>query len=260
MKIRTLLLGSILTLAAPLTSANVIFSQGFESDTTGWSDGGQYGAISQEASGTSGFASFEGSNHARVTQTDAGSFSNFSGVNDGTVFPNQAKVRTAIYLDTNMALGEGFDFSAALNPIGGGFLQDFIFHVTKDTSTGDLLVGGSNNTNFDPREDLENQNSFAVGNSGWYIFEHLFRNDGGQLAGDLNLYDATNNLLFTETRVANSYTFNDVGDVRYAWFTNIDVANGIAIDGFSLEHVEASAPFTLGLFAIALGFVARRKL
>lgn len=40
MNIRTLLLGSLLTLAAPLTSANVIFSQGFESDTTGWSDGG----------------------------------------------------------------------------------------------------------------------------------------------------------------------------------------------------------------------------
>ncbi len=260
MKIKTILLSSLLTLLAPLASANLIFSQGFENDTNGWFDGGNFGTISQEASGASGISSFEGSNHARLTQTARGPYSNFAGVNDGTAFPTQAIVRTAVYLDTNIASGEGFDFSAALNPIGGGFLQDFIFHVTKDSSTGNLLVGGSNNTNYDPREDLENQNNFVVGNSGWCIFEHLFRNDGGTLVGDLNLYDASNSLLFTESRVANSYTFSDVGDVRYAWFTNIDVSDGIAVDSFSLEHVEAFAPLTLGLFALALGFVVRRKL
>ena len=250
-------------------SAGVIFSQDFETDTNGWfdADNGWTGQIDREASGTGGLTSFDGAFHARVTQSNtegvglSAPYSNFAGVNDGTPFLEPVSVRTAIYLDTEMAAGEGFDYSSALNPIGAGFLQDFIFHVSKDSSQNQLLVGGSNNTNFDPRQDLENLNSYAVSTSGWYIFEHAFRNDGGALVGDLNLYDAGENLLFTESRTATSYTFADVGDVRYSWFTNVDVSGGIAIDGFSLnEGGTVPVPATLGLLAIGLlGLRLRRQ-
>lgn len=73
-----------------------------------------------------------------------------------------------------MAAGEGFDYAVAANGQDGNHLRDFIFHVTQDTSTGNLLVGGSNNTNFAPREDLDTLNHATIDASGWYTFEHKF--------------------------------------------------------------------------------------
>lgn len=213
------------------------FSQGFEVDTSGWLDVNDswFGNVARVASGTNGITSSEGDFHAIFEDPtdETGPFTRFDMYRDN--WDGEWKASADIYLDTNWGAGEGFDYSVAANGSDGAHQRDFIFHVTKDTSTGELLVGGSNNTNFDPIENLESGNHFQVTDSGWYTFEHHFYDNSGQLAVDLNLYDAAGTLLFTETRtsVADDIA-TEIGGNRYGWFTNIDVDGGIAVDNTTL--------------------------
>lgn len=217
------------------------FFQGFETDTDGWFDATTpppddwYGGADRVASGTDGITSSDGDWHAVFTQSDGtGPFTRFDGYRDA--WPGEWCALVDIYLDTDMTAGDGFDYSVASNGSDGAHQRDFIFHVAKDISEDALLVGGSNNTSFDPRQDLETINHYEVTESGWYTFEHVFREDGGQLAVDLNLYDDEGNLLFTETRTDASDTIPaEVGGNRYGWFTNVDVDGGIAVDNTELQ-------------------------
>ncbi|RVU34876.1 hypothetical protein EOI86_18740 [Hwanghaeella grinnelliae] len=264
---------ALMVLGSGAAQAATVFDQGFETDTAGWFDenSGWTGSVTRQASGTDGIAAHEGNFYANFQQTDtqgigvSGAFTRFDGFRD--TFPGTYSASAAIYLDTSWAAGEGFDYSVASSGSDGGHQRDFIFHVAKDTSTGSLLVGGSNNTNFDPRQDLENLNHFEVTETGWYIFEHLFREDGGQLAVDLNLYNAASVLLFTETRTNAADTIpGEVGGNRYGWFTNIDIDGGIAVDATQLNisavPVPAALPLLLsglGLFGIVGRFRRRAK-
>lgn len=256
------------TLAGLPAAAIPVFDQGFETDTAGWFDGsnGWSGSVNRVASGTTGITSFAGSFHAIFAQGNGaggftGPFTRFDGYRD--TYPGAYSALAAIYLDTSWAPGSGFDYSVASTRTDGTHLQDFIFHITQDTSSGQLLVGASNNTNFDPIENLETVNHVAVATSGWYIFEQLFRNNGGQLEVDMNLYDNVGALLFTETRID---PFNQipavVGGNRYGWLTNIDVAGGIAVDQTRLNVAAVPEPGSLALLLsglAAFGFTRRRK-
>ncbi len=149
----------------------------------------------------------------------------------------------------------------AANGTDGNHLRDFIFHTTKDTSTGDLLVGGSNNSNFAPRENLENGNSYTVSNSGWYTYQHRFYDDSGLLSVDLNLLDSGGSVLFTETRSnAADLIPSVVGGNRYAWFTHISVAGGINVDNQQLSIVpEPGSMLAFAGLGLSLGFGRRRR-
>jgi hypothetical protein len=60
----------------------------------------------------------------------------------------------------------------------------------------------------------------AVGQTGWYTFEHLFRNDGGVLAVDMTIRDSSGGLVKTWTR-SDPTDLIDVtvgGGNRYGWF------------------------------------------
>ena len=262
---------AMLLLSSGVAQATVFFEQGFETDTAGYFDANTpapndwFGSVTRVASGTSGITSFAGSFHAIVEQSgnpgnETGPFTRFDGYS--SVFPAGGySTSTAIFLDTGMELGEGFDYSVASSGSDGNHQRDFIFHVTKDSDTGSLLVGGSNNTNFDPREDLETINHIAITDSDWYLFEHVFRDDGGILAVDLNLRDSSGNLMFTKTRSSAADTIpGEVGGHRYGWFTNVDVTGGIAID--SVQVVGVPEPGMLALFGlglVGLGIVRRRR-
>ncbi|MHA7813669.1 MAG: hypothetical protein ACX94C_09785 [Phycisphaerales bacterium] len=246
--------------------AGEVFNQGFETDTSGWFDenNGWSGTIDRVSSGTDGITSASGAYHANFGQSngDGGltaGFTRFDGYRDTWSGPYQASV--AIYLDTNWTAGEGFDYSVASSNSSGSHLRDFIFHVTKDTSTGQLLVGGSNNTNFDPIENLETGNHAVIGTSGWYTFEHSFYDAGdGTLAVALNLYDAGGSLIFQEIRNnAGDHVGSIAGGNRYGWFTNIDIAGGINVDDHTLTVVPLPPAAFAGLGMLA-GFAGVRKL
>lgn len=265
MRMRSLCLVALSTtlLLCPAAQSEVIvFSQGFETDTSGWIDNDDspgFGNVERVASGTNGITSAGGNWHGQFTQVaGSGPFTRFGGYR--STWPGGFQARVDIYLDTNWAPGQGFDYSVAATGTDGGHQRDFIFHVTQDISTGDLLVGGSNNTNFSPRQDLENINHEVITASGWYTFEHLFRDDNGVLAVDLNLYNALGNLLFTETRTnAADLIPSEVGGNRYGWFTHITVDAGIAVDNATLA--VAAEPTSLIILGVAgLGTFGYRRL
>ena len=257
-------LASVCGMGAMQVHAAEVWNQGFETDASGWLDNDDYagyGNIDQVASGggTLGLTSATGSSgHAEVQQVgpvgdESGPFSRFDGYR--SVWPGGMTASLDIYLDTSWATGEGFDYDVSVNGTDGNHRRDFIFHVTQDTSSGNLLVGGSNNTNFDPREDLDTLNHYVVPSSGWYTFEHVFRDAGdGSLAVDLNLRDSGGVLLFTETRNdASDLLGTVVGGNRAAWLTNVDIAGGIAIDNHTLNVVPEPASLALlGLGGLAL--------
>lgn len=257
----TIASGIVLAASAAFAPANAAstYSQGFETDTAGWNDGGSYGTITRVPSGTGGIASSEGSYHAVVEQSDAGPYTFFDGARD--VFTGAITTSLDIYLDTSWADGAGFDYSVAANGTDGNHQRDYIFHVTMDSSTQQLLVGVSNNTNFDPVENLEDGNHVVIASSGWYTFEHVLRDDGGQLAVDLNLYGPdSSTLLFTQTLTDALDTIpGEVGGNRYGWFTNIDIAGGIAIDDAQLSVAPLPPAIILFLSGMAgLGWFGRR--
>lgn len=244
------------TLIAGSAAADVVWDQDFNSgNTSGWTSGGNYGSISLVENGAD--------DYAIASQTSYGPYSFFDGARS-TWTPWTASID--IYLDPEtFALGEGFDYSVASNNSSGTHLQDFIFHVSGDISTGELLVGGSNNTNFNPRQDLDTlANYYQISVADWYTFEHEFRDNGdGTLAVDLNLYDSLGTLLFTETRNSPANLLATVvGGNRYSWFTNIDVTGGIMIDNHTLTLNTAVVPVppaaAIGLLGIALVAVRRR--
>ncbi len=213
-----------------------VWDQGFEFNTDGWLDStsGWYGIIARTPSGSAGVPSSSGDYHAIVLgDPNSAPFSRFDGYRD--VWPGTWMAEIDVYLDPAWAAGTGFDYSVAASGSDGEHQRDDIFHVTKDTSTGNLLVAGSNNTNFAVREDLETLNHFVVGTAGWYTLQHVFRDEGGALAVDLNLLDAGGTVLFTETRYDPSDLIpGEVGGNRYAWFTVVNVVDGIHVDNHQL--------------------------
>jgi hypothetical protein len=233
----------------------LVWDQGFETDASGWFDSASswYGTVSRVPSGDGGILSSVGDWHA-VMQGDSssGPFSRFDGYRD--TWPGSWSAEINVYLDPDWLAGQGFDYSVAASGSDGAHQRDYIFHVTKDTSTGKLLVAGSNNTNFAPREDLETQNHYEVTSAGWYTLQHVFYESAGALAVDLNLLDAGGSVLFTETRVnAADLIPDEVGGNRYSWFTFINVDGGVAVDEHQLSIPVA--PTGKATF----GFVAKYK-
>jgi len=238
---------------SPAGALKRVWDQGFENNTDGWFDSTDewYGSITQVPSGTDGITSSQGAYHAIVEgDVDSAPFSRFDGYRDTWTGTWTAEID--VYLDPSWTLGQGFDYSVAASGSDGAHQRDYIFHVTKDTSTGDLMVAGSNNTNFAPREDLENINHYVVTTAGWYTLQHVFYESSGALAVDLNLLDSDGNVLFIETRYTAADTLpTEVGGNRYAWFTFVSVDAGIAVDEHQLyipNSVSGKATF---------GFVAK---
>jgi hypothetical protein len=233
-----------------------VWDQGFEYDASGWFDNDDYsgyGYLNRVASGTGGIISSSGEYHALVEgfaddcpsynsapQCYYGPFSRFDGYRDSWLGTWKAEID--IYLDpTAWSSGQGFDYSVAANGSDGSHQRDYIFHVTKDTLTDKLLVAGSNNTTFSPREDLENINHYEVTTAGWYTLQHVFYESSGALAVDLNLLDSNDTVLFTETRYnAADLIPDEVGGNRYSWFTHVTVPSGISVDNHQLIFPSSS--------------------
>jgi len=251
---------STLTAAVPFilsqnasAAPEAVFTQGFEANTNGVLDkdngSASYGDIERVPSGTGGITAAGGSSYATVSQTDSGPFTRFDGYR--STWSGEWRSSVAVYLDPSWTDGTGFDWSVAANSASNTHRRDFVFHVEKDASTGSLLVAGSNNTGFAPRTNLESGAHYTVATAGWYTLQHVFRDNGGVLAVDLNVLDAAGNVLFTTTRSDATDLVSLLGANRYGWFTYVSVPGTLAIDNLNLavtalpvKNVSTNESFT----------------
>ncbi len=251
--------------AASKIVPTLVWNQGFEVGTDGWFDNdiagwAGYGDIERVPSGTGGITSANGSSHATVNGVEGlyGPFSRFDAYR-GT-WPGTWIASIAVYLDPGWANGIGFDYSVASSAAGGGHRRDFIFHVAKDISAGKLLVAGSNNTNFAPRQDLETINHYEVTTAGWYTLRHTFRDQGGILAVDLQLVNASGTVLFTETRSDPADLIPSVvGGNRYAWFPHV-TGTTLAVDDHRLTVPTLIDPVGKATFGFVSKYVKGKTL
>ncbi|ORE84925.1 Ig-like domain-containing protein, partial [Aurantimonas sp. 22II-16-19i] len=211
------------------------FVQSFETGTDGVFGGGGYGTVTQAASGTGGIVSPDGTSHAVVTEAGTGPFTRLGGYT--SEFVDGMTTEVMVYLDTAWATGEGFEWSVAANGSDGNHQRDFIFQVTQDESTGNLLVGAANGTNFTPSQNLETGTHGVIETTGWYTLQHVFNEVGGQLSVTMNVLDASGAVVFTETLSNPADTIGaggEVGGVRYGWFTDVTVTGGLHVDRLEL--------------------------
>jgi PEP-CTERM motif len=223
----------------------IVFQQGFETNNAGWDAfGGSFDAP-RVPSGTNGVTSASGSFHGLAHA----SATNWGGYN--SVFPiGGYRTDLDIYLDLTggAANDTRFDWDSAVSTSTGGFLRDFVFNGgfyndTDATGTGNRFVfSASNNTgraNSFPKN--PGRDPFAITTSGWYTFEHDFRDNGGVLAVDLKIFDALDNLLHTWTLSTPTDLIGaNVGGNRYGWVVNNEFSS-LAIDNSERANFDSGA-------------------
>ncbi|MCZ2100440.1 MAG: HYR domain-containing protein [Chitinophagales bacterium] len=251
------------------TSIDVGYYQGFEHADyqSGASlDWNNYGStLVGAASGTNGVTSKTGTRHAEIIAgagVGAGVFTRLGGYS--SVFGLGYRTSVDVYIDlTNPAIAAntyGFDVTTASSKQDATHRRDFIFHVS--AIDGDLFVNGSNNSNHSKRNDLKGLgDSYQLTTSGWYTFEWIFRDNGGQLAVDLNLLNSVGTQVWTKTRTdASDLIATVIGGNNYMWFTFVSPeGNALPIDNTTIERsmpVTSSMPsgsdFPLGTTTVTL--------
>jgi len=254
--------------AQPATAGQVLYSNGFETDTAGWD------SPTRVASGTGGITSASGGFHA-TTAAGAGDFTRWGGYNFGagnavaTVF-QEYTTSLAIYLDVAgpWANDTRFDFSSAINNAGGTFMRDFIFNAGfyddadltgPGAGTDRFVISASNNSQpgsaFAKNPDKA---PIAITSTGWYTFEHRFYDNSGVLAVDMSIYDASSTLVNSWTLSSPSDLIAGVGGNRYGWF-DFNQFSTLAFDNTSLT-LAVPEPSTMISGAIAgLGLAGWRR-
>ncbi|HRQ87016.1 MAG TPA: hypothetical protein PLY16_02805, partial [Candidatus Saccharibacteria bacterium] len=112
----------------------LVYSNGFESDTTGWAGSG---TITRTVSGANGIISATDSYHAVVTG-QPGPNTQFGGY--GSSWPGDWQASIDVYFDPAWDAGTGFIYTVATNNISGTHLRDFALNagVLNDETTGNV--------------------------------------------------------------------------------------------------------------------------
>ncbi len=220
-----------------------IYFQDFEVDEAGWNIFGLGFEITRVPSltGPNGIVSADGGFHAEGVFS-AGNWGGYSGdcgcaatacAQPFDVFPTGGYMTSIdIYLDVDAAHPNdtNWDFSSAINNTLGQHRRDFIFNAAFFDS-GDMtapgggmnrfIIAASNNSPGTPQLGID---PVAITTSGWYTFQHRFRDDGsGVLACDFMIFDPGDALVAQWTRSDPSDIIGStVGGNRYGWFSNND--------------------------------------
>lgn len=196
------------------------YFNGFEIDTFDWNNFG--GTISRVISGQNSINSATGNYHAEITGPV---FSRYGAYTNA--FPSNGYLTSIdIYLDMNLANGsdQRIDFSSAINNPAGNHRRDFIFHLGTlpgENPTHQWVVSASNNAPGWPNN--PSRNPILLTESGWYTFEHVFRDNGtGVLEVELSVKKTGSSEILGSWILSNSSDEIGVtvGGNRYGWFVN----------------------------------------
>lgn len=227
------------------------YFNGFESandvDTGTYPNEAVY-SVSRVASGTDGIASAAGGWHA-LAATNAGSFTRYGGYS--SVFPAGGySTSIDIYLDTAASpLGQDirFDWSSAINNPSASHRRDFIFSVGTN-GTGGFVMSASNNSPGWPAN--PGRDPLTITTTGWYTFEHSFRDAGaGVLAVDMSVLAGTSVLRTWTLSDSSDIIGTTVGGNRYGWL----VTNGFA--SLALDNITRSSTYAVPSLAPCAGVI-----
>lgn len=237
----------------------VVYSNGFETDTTGWAGSG---TVSRVASGTNGIDAPTGSYFGVMNAAGtSGPNTQLGGYN--SVWPGDWKAKIDVYLDPSWEQGEGFIYSVAVNNLAGTFRRDFTFHagVINDESTGNVnklmvladTVGAPlNDTTAHLRHVAsEPERRIEVAAAGWYTLQHHFLNVEGRLVVEVSLTDSEGDVAYSYLVDVKHPPFIGVDDLisehvggnRYGWFTNINIADGVYVD--NVQRLNTTNAYTI---------------
>jgi len=281
-----ILSASLLLVGASATMADAPpgpYSNGFETDTSGWFDSssGGSGTITRQPSGyasggyASGVPSASAGWHARVSSTACvtpapcmGPHTRWGGYD--RVFPiGGYRTYVAIYLDTAWAdtnRDRRFDYISAINNVAGTHLRDFTFNAGTSLATDARPPGfditASTNT-FRHSSFPQNpcpgpmappntcRTPVHITTSGWYTFRHTFRAEAGALVVDMEIFNSAGGLVpGASWTVYSGDAMATVGGNRYGWFANEEIPE-LPIDdsertGLSLALTPATARNEVG--------------
>ncbi len=208
--------------------------------------------VARVASGTGGRTAASGDWYATAAANDYYSgplsqFTRFGGYS--SAFPvGGYKTSIDIYLDMARATGSNdvrFDWSSAISDTSvspTAHRRDFIFSVGTSTTANQFVMSASNNAPGFPAN--PGNDPFTVSASGWYTFQHTFRDNGaGVLAVDLKVLSGST--------VLHTWTLSDPSDVigttvggnRYGWLVDNGFAD-LALDNITRSNVVPSCTAT----------------
>ncbi len=283
--VTALLVAAAVSVLAPNAHAVKLYNQGFEVDVSDW-DSFLPGIAApvRVPTGTNGIPSSAGVFHAELSPGAGlnsgvtGGVTRWGGYNlipgntasvPGVPFPSAGySTSLDIYLDVDggFANDTRVDFSSAINRTStGAHLRDFAFHLGfYDDATGpgagtDRFVISASNTpgraNSFPKN--PGRDPIAIDTTGWYTFEHHFRNAAGVLAVDLVLLDSSSTVL-------NTWTLSDLTDTipgivsanRYGWVLNNEFSLLAVDEAMLIVNDVVPEPITATLGLIGLGGMA----
>ena len=201
--------------------------QDFSSNTSGVLTPAGYGSVALDGG------------HAVITDPGAGAtgpYTQFGGYTSEFVDGQTASID--IYLDTSWSADESFQYTVAANDQNGVFMRDYGFQV-RAVGDGTIDVWVSNGATQSALTSSP-PDAISLDASGWYTFEHVFRDDNGVLAVDMYVIDQDGVATLVGTLSDPSDVIaTEVGGVRYGWFTDISTPNGeLMVDNISLGDYE----------------------
>jgi Right handed beta helix region len=212
--------------ASALAAEPAAFFNGFEADTQGWTN------ATRVASGTGGVTSSAGSFHALA---GSGAYTQWGGYSS-TFPPGGFTTSVDVYLDVACPADDTrFDWTSAVSDSSGGFHRDFVFNAGCYTTGGNhFTISASNNAGRGSSYPANpGRSPIDISTSGWYTLKHRFYNDGGVLAVDLSIVDASGVTLHTWTLSDSSDAIAGIGGNRYGWFAQNEFGS-LAIDNSRL--------------------------
>jgi hypothetical protein len=234
--------GIALVATIPVLAA-IHYFQDFETDIYDWS------GVTRVASGANGVTSAAGDFHAEaafIAQPGTSpAFTRFGGYE--ATFP-AGGYTTSVDVYLNLEAGDlndtRFDWSSAISTPANTHRRDFVFNAgfyndVDATGSGPRFVINAGNNATRSGAFPKNAGSFSITTTGWYTFEHHFRNAGlGVLAVDMSISTLGGAplhswVLSNPTDIIGS----TVGGHRYGWVV-IQEFPVLAIDNVSLLSVN----------------------